>query len=175
MMKFWRQAFVFGLASTNFAGLALATETSIKLKSRVIESCTTFSTWTADFQLLLRTDSIPWGSEVEVVYGFRGWAPETSGQTVNWANLTTFSLPAVAANEWFATFSHAVAARGIRWLDRIEFVVKVVLPDGTNRYIKPNSSAFGYYAADFMSEAAHGCSADEAPWTPLTLISVEQE
>ena len=161
------------LALGSLGDQALGFEKSVKAEARVIETCEYFTTWTGEFVVTYMNNSLRWGTTLDLVYGFHGWTSDTNGQTRDWILTKNSRLTAIAPYTWSTSVSEPVAVRSQRWFNQFSFVIKVTNPDRSIYYEKPNTTSFGYFNTNFLDEAGHGCSADEAQFKPLTLISVE--
>ncbi|AGC41772.1 hypothetical protein MYSTI_00421 [Myxococcus stipitatus DSM 14675] len=109
----------------------------------VLNTCGYFSTSQAELTLTYRNDDLPWGTSVFLIYGW-------GGSGVDWAPAPqTVEAPAVAPYHWGTTVTGVIRARTSTQYTSLNYVWKVVLPDGHEFYEKGNGSTYGYYAADF--------------------------
>ncbi|NMO13953.1 hypothetical protein HPC49_08845 [Pyxidicoccus fallax] len=145
MSRLSRHALVLALLLTSTS--ALAGDQWVKART-VLNTCGYFSTSQAEITLTYRNQDLPWGTSVFLIYGFGGSTSPTT--TFDWApQPTTVEAPAVAGWHWEATVVSVIRARSSTQYNNINYVWKVVLPDGNVFYEKGNSSTYGYYSADF--------------------------
>lgn len=135
---------------------AMATEWTTAKARAVTHSCGYYSTQEVEVSLTYFNDNsadVPWGSSV---YLHHGWGGYTSNGTTNvpftWDNITTPQASATAGYIWAVTVTSTIAARSSpKFYDAINFVWKIVRPDGSVLYKKGNTSTYGYYNASFAS------------------------
>lgn len=148
-----------------------AESTSVQARA-VLHSCGYYSSQEVEVSLSYYNDTLPWGTSVELLYGWGG----TEGSTVfDWRNSTSIAAPATAGYTWGVTVTSQIAARSSpTFFEHIDFVWKVTLPGGSVFYVKGNSSTYGYYKADF-SQLQRPCTSDAGfigTPAPLTVTSV---
>lgn len=94
--------------------------------------------------------NIPWGSRVNVLYGFQK-SSFGRPQISDWADSQSLALVAKGAYSWGMFITLPVRAPGRFKYSQINFVFEVILPDGTKVYEKGNNSARGFFTADLES------------------------
>lgn len=170
MSRLPRHALVLALLLTSSS--ALAGEQWVKART-VLNTCGYFSTSQAELTFSYRNQDLPWGTSVFLIYGWGG----TSGTTpFDWAPAAvTVEAPATAPYHWGTTVTGVIRARSSTSYTSINYVWKVVLPDGSEFYEKGNGSTYGYYAADF-SQVPMPCTTTSGTFigtpTPLTITTV---
>ena len=168
MVGFLRVVLVLGLmlASTP----ALAGEQWVQARVTSF-TCGYWSYSGAEVGLSYRNHDLPWGTSVYLIHGWAG----TDGYTpFDWANRQEIEVAASAPYTWSATVSRQIQGRGGPIFKSINFVWRVVLPDGHEFYEKGNASTWGFYDANF-SQVPSQCSKTNdyvgVP-TPLTITDV---
>lgn len=162
---------VFALVLMLFSSSAFAAETYVQARA-VLHSCGYYSTQEVEVGLSYVNTGLPWGTSVYLVYGWGG----TEGSNVfDWRNTTTVQAPATAGYTWGTTVTSQIAARSSpTFFEHIDFVWKVVLPDGSEFYEKGNNSTYGYYKSVF-SQLERPCTSDAGfigTPAPLAVTSV---
>jgi hypothetical protein len=171
MSRFSRHALVLSLLLTSTS--ALAGSQWVQART-VLNTCGYFSTSQAEITLTYRNDDLPWGTRVFLIYGWGGSSGPSS--TFDWAPAPqTVEVPAVAPWHWGTTVTGVIRSRSSTQYTSINYVWKVVLPDGHEFYEKGNGSTYGYYAADF-SQVPMPCTTTAGTFvgnaTPLTITTV---
>ncbi|AKQ64700.1 hypothetical protein A176_001612 [Myxococcus hansupus] len=166
MSRTSRHALVFALLLTSTSALAGAQWVQART---VLNTCGYFSTSQAEIRLTYRNDDLPWGTSVFLIYGW-------GGSTFDWApSPQTVEVPAVAPYHWGTTVTGVIRSRSSTQYTHLNYVWKVVLPDGHEFYEKGNDSTYGYYAADF-SQVPMPCTQTAGTFignpTPLTITTV---
>lgn len=127
---------------------ALAGEQWVQARA-ILNSCGYFSNAQVEVTLSYRNQDLPWGTSVYLIYG---WGGGTTTTSFDWApQPTTVQAPATAPYHWGTKVTSIFRARSSTTYSSINYVWKVVLPDGTEFYEKGNGSTYGYYAADFTA------------------------
>ncbi|WP_164016469.1 hypothetical protein [Pyxidicoccus trucidator] len=155
---------------------ALASETFVQGRM-ALRACEYASSYEAEVGLSYRNYTLPWGTSVYLVYGWGGSAKDGSNP-FDWANTQTLAVSASAPYTWSTTVRETTSTRsGSTLLTHIDFVWKVVLPNGYEFYEKGNGSTWGYYTANLSQIQESPCaSSPNFPSTPtsLTVTSVEK-
>lgn len=147
---------VLTLALMMVSSSAFAAETWVQARA-VLHSCGYYSSSEVEVGLSYRNYNLPWGTSVYLVYG---WGGTSGGTPISWENTTTVQAPATAGYTWGTTVTSTIAARSSsKFYESINFVWKVVLPDGSEFYEKGNDSTWGYYDANF-SQLPRPCVSD---------------
>lgn len=162
---------VFALVLMFVSATAFAAETTAQARA-VLRSCGYYSSQEVEVGLSYKNTTLPWGTSVELLYGWGGY----EGSTVfDWRNSTSIAAPATAPYTWGVTVTSQIAARSSpTFFEHIDFVWKVSLPDGSVFYEKGNNSTYGYYKADF-SQVQRPCTSTAGfigTPTALTVTSV---
>lgn len=140
-----RRALVLALMLTSTT--ALAGEQWVQARA-ILNSCGYFSNAQVEVTLSYRNNDLPWGTSVYLIYGWGG----TGTTSFDWApQPTTVEAPATAPYHWGTQVKTIFRARSSTSYSSINYVWKVVLPDGTEFYEKGNGSTYGYYAANFSA------------------------
>ncbi len=159
-------------SATAFAG-----DTWVKARA-VLHSCGYYSTQEVEVGLTYRNYNLPWGTAVHLVYGWGGYTSSSpSNIPFTWENTKTVQAAASASYTWSTTVTSTIAARSSpKFYDSIDFVWKVVLPDGSEFYEKGNTSTYGHYAASFANVPRPCVSSAGFIGTPqaLTVTTVEK-
>lgn len=95
-------------------------------------------------------DVLPWGAKVTVHYGLGGVEQDATGSVwaLDWLDQGDVEAVAVAPYVWTAKIDHPLYERGQpRWFQRLQFVYRVSLPDGTFYYVRGGDSTMGYLEA----------------------------
>jgi hypothetical protein len=151
---------------------ALASETWAEGR-KVLHSCVYASSYEVEVSLSYRNYTLPWGTSVFLIYGWGGNV--TNGSPFDWENTQTLTVSASAPYTWSTTVRATTATRSSpKYYEHLDFVWKVVLPNGTEFYEKGNASTWGYYAADVSQMPAPCVSDSNFIGTPqaLTVTSV---
>jgi hypothetical protein len=151
---------------------ALASETWAEGR-KVLHSCIYASSYEAEVTLSYRNYTLPWGTSVSLIYGWGGTV--LNGGPFDWENTQTLAVSASAPYTWSATVRGTTSTRSSpKYYEHIDFVWKVVLPNGTEFYEKGNGSTWGYYAADVNNMPAPCVSDSNFIGTPqpLTITSI---
>jgi hypothetical protein len=122
-------------------------------------TCGYFNHQEAEVRLSYRNLDLPWGTSVYLLYGWGGYTGDSATGSFDWASTQTVEVPASSPYTWTTTVSSTVRARASTVYESINFVWKVVLPDGNVFYEKGNGSTYGYYAANF-SALPVACTSD---------------
>ena len=139
-----RRALVLALLLTSTT--ALAGEQWVHARA-ILNSCGYFSNAQVEVTLSYRNQDLPWGTSVFLIYG---WGGGTSSTAFDWApQPQTVEAPATAPYHWGTKVTTIFRARSSTEYSSINYVWKVVLPDGNVFYEKGNGSTYGYYAANF--------------------------
>jgi hypothetical protein len=166
--------------------LVLVSATSMAAESQSVQartvsySCGYYSTQAAEVTLsYTNTNSaeVPWGTSVYLVYGWGGYTSSGSTNTpFTWDNTVTVEAPATAGYTWGITVTGTIAARSSnKFVNAINFVWKIVRPDGSVIYKKGNTSTNGYYNASFANLLPPQCTSTGGfigTPTALTVTSV---
>ena len=161
------------LSPMSAASSGHAAEKWIQLEGRTLETCQYFTTWSGKFAVTYSNHELPWGTKVELVYGFHGWTSSTGGEHKDWLSQRASVFPAIAPFTWKTEIDEAVATRSQNWFDQLQFVLKVSLPDGHEFYEKGNESTWGYYTADLLNQGGRGCLGDDVPLKTMNFETVE--
>ncbi|MFP2957833.1 hypothetical protein ACLEPN_08380 [Myxococcus sp. 1LA] len=164
---------VLALLAFFMSSTALAAETWAQ--GRVtLHACVYAHTYEAQVELNYRNYDLPWGTSVYLIHGWGGIDNETT--TFDWDNTQTIEVFASAPWTWSTTVSSIVSTRtGTRRYEHLDFVWKVVLPNGHEFYEKGNNSTWGYYAASLASVGERPCTSDGnfvGPMYPLSVPSI---
>jgi hypothetical protein len=120
----------------------------------VTESCSYYTSTTADVDVTVRDGSIVWGSKVYLISGLTSAKPLNPSFSPIWDARAETEMKSVSDFSWKARRSATLVERGHSLsYDSISFVMKVVSPMGEVRYIKP-SSGDSYLNATFDLGAA---------------------
>ncbi|MFP2933701.1 hypothetical protein ACLESO_52905 [Pyxidicoccus sp. 3LG] len=171
MSRHSRHALALALLLTSTSALAM--EQWVQART-VLNSCGYFNNSQAEVTLSYRNYDLPWGTRVFLIYGWG--SPPAGGSTgFDWApQPTTVEAPATAPYTWGTQVKSIIRSRSSVVYTNINYVWKVVLPDGHEFYEKGNGSTYGYYAADF-SQVPMPCSNDgsfSGTPTALTITTV---
>lgn len=173
-----RSLLALALLLTSATSLAYES-TSVQARA-VLNSCGYYSTQSVEVGLTYFNNDnteVPWGTNVYLVHGWGGYTSTgTTNVRFTWENTTTVQAPAVASYTWGITVTSTIAARSSpKFYDAIDFVWKIVRPDGSVLYKKGNASTYGYYAASFAN-LPRPCTTGGFIGTPapLSVTSVEQ-
>ncbi len=157
-------ALVFGLP-------AFAAETRVEAFRQSSSGCAYFSSVTGRLKLSYENRDLPWGSRVELIYGFEERSNRNNAVTRNWVDREQVEVPAVAASLWGIELSRAVESRGApAALRALQFVWKLTLPDGSIQYDRGTDAPMGYYRASF-AHLPLTCSGTAFQALPVSVIS----
>lgn len=162
---------VLALVLLSVSSSALAAETWAEGR-KVLHSCVYASSYETEVTASYRNYDLPWGTSVFLVHG---WGGSNNGTPFDWDNTQTVQASASAAYTWSATVRATTSTRSSpKYSEHLDFVWKVVLPNGSEFYEKGNPSTWGYYAANFASLPGPCVSDSNFIGTPqpLTVTSV---
>lgn len=142
----------------------------VQAEQRVyVNSCGYYSSVLADHRLTYRNDTLPWGTSVDLVYGYGG---KSSNQPFHWEFGGEMAVPAVSPFVWSVDLSHVVQARSSPiFIDSLKFVLRVELPNGDVFYEKGSNSELGYYRARIGEGHCVGGEMNGLP--PLQSVELE--
>lgn len=169
MVGFFRVVLVLGLMLASTPSLAGEMWAQARLTSH---SCGYWNHTDAEVGLSYRNYDLPWGTSVYLIYG---WAGSYAG-TFDWQDQQEIEVFASAPYTWSTTVSRSILGRGGPVFKSINFVWRVVLPNGHEFYEKGNNSTWGFYDANF-SQVTSKCSEDGNPVgvpTPLAITTIER-
>lgn len=117
-------------------------------------SCSYYTSTSADVDITIRDGSIVWGSRVYLLSGLTSVKPAHSGMARIWDEKDEVEMRSVSDFTWKARRSAVLVERGkTPAYDTVSFIIKVVTPMGEERFIKP-SSGDSYLNATFDLSAA---------------------
>ncbi|MCP3136594.1 hypothetical protein [Pyxidicoccus xibeiensis] len=166
---------VLALAVLFLSTSAQASETTVYGR-KVLRECVYAHAYEAEVQLNYLNYSLPWGTSVELIYG---WGGQSNSVPFDWANTQTVSAPASAPYTWSATV-RAITGRRTEphWnYQHVDFVWRVIMPNGYTFYEKGNGSTWGFYSASLETGVIPPCTSDGnfvGPLYPLTFTSIER-
>ncbi|AKQ67896.1 hypothetical protein A176_004808 [Myxococcus hansupus] len=156
------------------ASSATAAETWVQGR-KVLHACVYAHSYEAEVNLSYRNHDLPWGTSVFLIYG---WGGQNNFVPYDWENEQTLEVFASAPWTWSTTVHGITSTRTTpKWAEHLDFVWKVVLPNGHVFYEKGNHSTWGYYAANLNTVGEIPCTSDGnfvGPTYPLTVTSVEK-
>lgn len=168
---------MFALVLLLASATAFAGQTWVQARA-VTHSCGYYSTQNVEVTLDYQNQGLPWGTSVYLVYGWGGYTSTGSSNVpFTWDQSKSIPVSASAPYTWRATVTSNIAVRSSpKFYDSINFVWRVVLPDGSEFYEKGNTSTFGYYAASFANVPRPCVSTSGFIGTPqaLNVVSVEK-
>ncbi|HZI11014.1 MAG TPA: hypothetical protein VE153_11545 [Myxococcus sp.] len=156
---------------------SLAAESTSAQARAVTHSCGYYSTQEVEVGLTYFNNNsaeVPWGTSVYLVYGWGGYTSGSTNVPFTWDTTNTVQASATAGYTWGITVTSTIAARSSpKYYDAINFVWKIVRPDGSVLYKKGNTSTYGYYNASFanLQRPCTNGGFIGSP-TPLTVTSV---
>lgn len=172
---------VIGLLSTSTVRAELPI---VKVKGRgMVSNCSYYSQTTAEFEIWYRDESLPWGSQVSVIYGFGGLdqSPVAAGMgaRLDWTDQSEKASEAVAPYTWVSRFSQVIHSRySSRRLDQLQFVLRISLPQGGDRYFRGGQTSMGFIQAEFpflgKSPCLDSSSDRQLPFVDLSLSAVDR-
>ncbi len=174
---------VLALSLLSASSSALASDTWAEGR-QVLRSCDYGSSYEVEVTVSYRNAdvaAVPAGSTVFLVYGWDGGYLTHSGETrppFDWLGRTTVQATAGAASTWSATVRATISTRtGTQYFSNLDYVWKVVRPDGSEFYDKGNNpSTRGYHAAVLQGMpspcASSGYSGFIGSPTPLPVMDV---
>lgn len=154
--------FILGIFSFNFLS---ASEIHVQGRSYTI-SCSYYNKTTGDFVVQYQNNSLPWGTKVFLTYGADGYTiqygPNPAREIkLTWQNKTEIEIFAYSEFTWGADLSMTIHERTTPDVfNGIDFVFRIVLPDGTEFYDNGGASNYGYYVANLTSQIGQ-CSSSE--------------
>jgi len=143
---------VLALSLLSVSSSALASETWAEGR-KVLRSCEYGSAYEVEVTVSYKNDTLPSGSSVFLVYGWDGGYLNYDGQNrppFDWLGQQTVQATAGAAPfTWSATVRGVTSTRtGQQYFENLDYIWKVVRPDGTVLWDKGNNpTALGYHAA----------------------------
>ena len=145
---------VLALSLLSASSSALASDTWAEGR-KVLRSCEYGSAYEVEVTVSYRNAdvaNVPAGSTVFLVYGWDGGYLNYDGQNrppFDWLGRQTVPATAGAASTWSATVRGTTSTRtGTQYFENLDYVWKVVRPDGSEFYDKGNNpSTWGYHAA----------------------------
>jgi hypothetical protein len=150
---------------------AHAAETRVEGQRQSSSGCTYFSTTIGRFRLSYENRELPWGSRVDLIYGFEERENTPRARvTREWQERVEISVPATAPSTWSTDVSRVIESRGSAVSYKaLQFVWKITLPSGTTFYDRGNDAPMGFYSAPF-ADLPLTCSG--AAYQPIKLGSV---
>ncbi|ATB46614.1 hypothetical protein MYMAC_002219 [Corallococcus macrosporus DSM 14697] len=165
---------VLALLAFFMSSTALAGETWVQGRA-TLHACVYAHTYEAQVELNYRNYDLPWGTSVYLIYG---WGGLNNFVPYDWEDTQTIEVFASAPWTWSTTVTSIISTRTTpKWAEHIDFVWKVVLPNGHEFYEKGNNSTWGYYAASLLDIADRPCTSDGnfvGPMYPLSVTSIEK-
>jgi hypothetical protein len=151
---------------------ALASETWAQGR-KVLSSCDYAYAYSVEVTLSYKNDTLPSGSSVFLVYGWDGGYLNYDGQNrppFDWDFRQTVAATSSGPFTWSGTVSAVTSTRtGTLYYSNLDFVWKVVRPDGSEFYDKGNASTWGYYAAVLDGTMQAPCTYSGFVGTPVPL------
>ena len=119
---------------------------------------------------------LPWGSRVELYYGWGGkqLSPSCTDCRFDWTDVGRIEATAVAPYTWSAYVNRALHERSYDyWIDRFQFFWIVTLPTCEVRYVRGNASPYGYFEASLPAEGTvQSVDRDESEFESLAVSSI---
>lgn len=171
---------VLALSLLSVSSSALASETWAEGR-KVLRSCEYASSYEVEVTLSYKNELLPSGSSVFLVYGWDGGYLNHDGQNrppFDWLGQQTVPATAGAPFTWSATVRGTTSTRtGTQYFENLDYVWKVVRPDGSAFYDKGNNpSTWGYHAAVLQGMAAPCASSTYSGFigtpVPLSVMDV---
>lgn len=120
-------------------------------------------------------DVLPWGTRVELYYGWGGRWLNCEGCRFEWRDAGRVEATAVAPYTWSAYVDRALHERSQNyWIDRLQFIWIITLPTGEVRHVRGNASPYGYFEARLPEAGTvQSVDRDQSRFESLTITSVE--
>lgn len=103
--------------------------------------CAYYASTSGQFKITYK-EQLPWGSKVELVY-----ALNDSYHQAEWIRQEQTEMEPIAPYTWQSVFVEQTGSRGEFRADKLNFVFKITLPDGTDYYDNGGQSPMGHYTA----------------------------
>ncbi len=109
-------------------------------------SCGYYSATAGDFNVTYLNQELRWGTQVYLRYGLNGeWSQQ--GTRV-WQRAAEVEMSAISGYTWSGKVTVSLGSRGsAEAYDALAFVVRVVLPDGSQFFEKGSQGPQGYFMA----------------------------
>ena len=149
----------------------------IAVKGRSYNDCGYPTAVQGDAEVTYKNTELPWGSRVFLVSGLSGTENVFVDGTyvtraLDWRDRQEEELSSTSAWTWSGQRHAELAFRGRNYLfDAVQFVIRVVLPNGESFYDNGGQSRWGYYQAEFP---ARQCAENEPGLQPLEVRVVNR-
>lgn len=158
-MKRFSFALLFTVALTS---IAQATQVQVWGRDYTY-SCGYFSSIEGEYDITLRDDTLPWGTEVTLV---TGWS---APGFFEWRERREIPARSVSPFTWRAHVSGTLAYRsGAERRTHLDFVFKVTLPDGTVRWINGGNGSWSFFRVHVLGNTVSNCVGGGKPKPPMT-------
>jgi hypothetical protein len=139
-------------------------------------SCGYYSETEADVRIVYTNYDLPWGVIVQLVYGQGGTHAQPNGQPelpIEWRNQSSQVMASSAGYEWSTDLTLEIAQRSIPdFYKSVDFVVRIIYPDGHIVFDNGGSSAWGFYR--LHHPASGPCTDASNPRPALTAATIER-
>lgn len=167
-------AITLGLFDYNYASAA---DISVQGRSYTI-SCSYYTKTIGDFLIQYHNTNLPWGTKVYFLYGTDGYTiqygPNPAREIkLNWQNKKEIEIFAFSDFTWGADISLDLHERtSPDMFNGLDFVFRIVLPNGHEYYDNGGASDYGYYLANLISPVSQ-CSSSERSLPHFDSLNLE--
>lgn len=157
----------------------LASASQIEVWGRIYDySCGYFSRRATDLSITLHDTSLPYGTEVNAIVGFKGsYSMGGSQKQVDWQDRVVIKTEAINQNTWEARILDKTLHNRTegRFLESLQFVFEARMPGQPSRYFN-GGTVWGYYETDPLA-ASVPCvtGTDFPPWYKISFRTIEKE
>jgi hypothetical protein len=135
------------------------------------DACQYYSRTEADLEISYRDEGLPWGTRVFVVHGF-------GEEGSDWSDRAEIEAKAVGPYTWRAQVSKTLHFRSSQSrIESMQFVVRAVLPDGSEQYYRGGESTMGFFNTALPFAGSSPClpsTGAKPAFTKLALRVVER-
>ena len=125
-----------------------------------------YSATYADLKFHYTSTDLPWGTTVLIKYGFKSRYGSDAHIVSEWKDQISVQALASAPFTWDASVKDKfIYGRGGEQESHVQFVVQIVLPDGSVIYDKGSNSTWGFWEGYLFP----GSAPDAAGFAPLYL------
>lgn len=142
-------------------------------------SCSYYTRTIGDFLIQYYNYSLPWGTRVFLIYGSDGYTVQYGPIPpreikLNWQNKNEIEIHTFSDFAWGADVSLTLHERtNPDSFNGLDFVFRIVLPNGKEYYDNGGASDYGYYVANLIVQGGSQCSSSERSLPHFDSLNVE--
>jgi hypothetical protein len=168
---------LFSVLITTFTVLPTKAEVHIQGRS-YSTSCSYYTKTIGDFLIQYNNYSLPWGTRVFLIYGADGYTVQYGPIPpreikLNWQNKKEIEVHTFSDFAWGADISLTLHERtNPDMFNGLDFVFRIVLPNGTVYYDNGGASDYGYYVANLLMQGSP-CTSSERSLPHFDTLNLE--